>query len=168
MPNTDLELKPVDFLTVGTVGPRGKRVFHLQGAKGDQLITLTLEKVQVRALAEAINELLGELDERHPSPESEAPIELSEWDMELREPIISEFRVAQIGLGYDDASDMIVLVTQELVAAEEESAESVQPSTARFWGSRSLMRALAMYAEKVVAKGRPDPQHNGRIHYYWI
>jgi hypothetical protein len=29
------------------------------------------------------------------------------------------------------------------------------------------MRKLAQFAEDVVARGRPDPQHNGRIHYYW-
>jgi uncharacterized repeat protein (TIGR03847 family) len=120
MPSSELELRPVDFLTVGTVGPRGKRIFYLQGAKGDQLITLTLEKVQVSALALAINELLDDLNERHPLPGGEAPLELHDWDMELRDPIVSEFRVAQIGLGYDDAGDMVVLVTQELVATEEE------------------------------------------------
>jgi len=167
MPGLELELKPVDFLTVGTIGPRGKRVFHLQGAKGDQLITLTLEKVQVSALADAINELLDDLRERYPSPEDNITAKPDEARMELRDPVLSEFRVSQIGLGYDEASDLIVLVTQELTDSDETESEFEQPSVVRFWGTRQIMRHLALYAEGIVARGRPDPQHNGRIHYYW-
>ncbi len=168
MPNAELELKPVDFLTIGTVGPRGRRVFHLQGAKGDTLITLTLEKVQASALAEAINELLDDIDRRHPLAGNEPPDRPRDWNMDLREPIEPEFRVAQIGLGYDEESDLIVLVTQELLVDEDEAALGlVRPSVARFWAARPLMRALASQAARIVEQGRPDPQRNGRILYYW-
>jgi uncharacterized repeat protein (TIGR03847 family) len=166
MSDADLELRPVDFITVGTVGPRGKRVFHLQAAKLDQLVTLTLEKIQVSAMVEAIKELLQDLAERDPSLADESEeINLREWDTELRDPIESRFRVAQIGLGYDETSDLIVLVTQELLS--EEDQEIHEPRVLRFWASRPQMRVLALYAERVVSRGRPDPQHNGRIHYYW-
>lgn len=165
MSDADLELRPVDFITVGTVGPRGKRVFHLQAAKLDQLVTLTLEKVQVSAMAEAIKELLQDLAERYPSMADEPEVNLREWDTELRDPIESRFRVAQIGLGYDEASDLIVLVTQELLS--EADQEFHEPRVLRFWATRTQMRVLALYAERVVSRGRPDPQHNGRIHYYW-
>lgn len=168
MPNAELELKPVDFLTIGTVGPRGRRMFHLQGAKGDELITLTLEKVQASALAEAINELLDDIDQRRPPSGNEPPAPLQDWNMDLREPIEPEFRVAQIGLGYDEESDLIVLVTQELLVDEDEAALGlVRPSVARFWAARPLMRALASQAARIVEQGRPDPQRNGRILYYW-
>jgi len=165
MSDADLELRPVDFITVGTVGPRGQRVFHLQAAKADQLVTLTLEKVQVSAMAEAIKELLEDLSERFPDLAEESEVNLRDWDTELRDPIDSQFRVAQIGLGYDEASDMIVLVTQELLS--EQDQEFNEPRVLRIWASRDQMRVLAVYAERVVSRGRPDPQHNGRIHYYW-
>ena len=165
MSDADLELRPVDFITVGTVGPRGQRVFHLQAAKVDQLVTLTVEKVQVSAMAEAINELLADLKERYPSLGDEPEVNLREWDTELRDPIESQFRVAQIGLGYDEESDMLVLVTQELLSEQDQEIE--EPRVLRFWASRMQMRVLAVYAERVVSRGRPDPQHNGRIHYYW-
>ena len=64
-------------------------------------------------------------------------------------------------------ADLIVLVTQELTASDEMESEFEQPSVVRFWGTREIMRTLAVYAEGIVARGRPDPQHNGRIHYYW-
>lgn len=168
MPGFELDLKPVDFLTVGTVGPRGKRVFYLQGAKDGQLISLILEKMQVSALADAIDELLADLDVQHPDDPTPAPdeIDLEAFNLELRDPIQPTFRVAQIGLGYDEALDMIVLVTQELVVSEDEDA-GVEPGVVRFWGGRQLMRALSVYSGIVVERGRPDPQRNGRIHYYW-
>lgn len=168
MPGFELDLKPVDFLTVGTVGPRGKRVFYLQGAKGGQLVSLILEKIQVGALAEAIDELLQELETQHladPTPASDE-IDLADYNLELRDPIQPEFRVAQIGLGYDEALDMVVVVTQELIGTEEEAADA-DPGVVRFWGDRRLMRALAVYSGIIVERGRPDPQKNGRIHYYW-
>ncbi|GAB4569900.1 MAG: DUF3090 domain-containing protein [Anaerolineae bacterium] len=166
MPGLELELKPVDFLTVGTVGPRGKRVFYIQGAKDRQLVSLIVEKVQVGALAEAINELLSELESSYPDLPPIPEIDLESYDLELRDPIQPEFRVSQIGLGYDEALDMIVLLTQELVPDDFDEA-LLQPSVVRFWATREQMRALAMYAELVVERGRPDPRKNGRIHYYW-
>ncbi len=168
MPSGEIELRPVDFLTVGTVGPRGQRVFYLQGAQEDELVTLRLEKVQVSALSEAITELLDDLNDRYPIVGEEPEVNLLDWETDLRDPVEPEFRVAQIGLGFDEAADLVVLVTQELVVPEEErAAEADEPRVARFWASRALMRALSVYAEHVVAKGRPDPQQNGRINYYW-
>ena len=168
MPGFELDLKPVDFLTVGTVGPRGKRVFYLQGAKEGQLISLILEKMQVSALAEAIDELLADLDAQHPDKPTPASdeIDLEAFNLELRDPIQPTFRVSQIGLGYDEALDMIVVVTQELVVSEDEAA-GVEPGVVRFWGGRELMRALSVYSGIVIERGRPDPPRNGRIHYYW-
>lgn len=158
------ELRPVSFLTVGTVGPRGQRVFYIQGAKEDELLSLIVEKIQVSALAQAINELLTELRQQMPDM-IENEIDLEAFDLELRDPIQPEFRVAQIGLGYDEATDMIILVTQELLTDEQLAIQ--EPRVVRFWCDRELVTALAMYADTVVERGRPDPQKNGRIHYYW-
>jgi uncharacterized repeat protein (TIGR03847 family) len=97
----EIMLDPVDFLTVGTVGPKGRRIFYLQGGNSDQLITLTVEKQQAQALAEAILEMLDALKERYPDA-SEVDVNLSRWDMSLRDPIEPLFRVAQMGLGYDE------------------------------------------------------------------
>ena len=43
----------VEFFTVGTLGPRGERVFYLQGRGDGQLVSLRLEKQQVATLADA-------------------------------------------------------------------------------------------------------------------
>jgi len=167
MANTEIELKPVDFVTIGTIGPKGRRMFHLQAGKGTQIVTLTIEKEQAWALSEAVKELVDDLDERYPES-FEAAIELDLSDMDLREPIEPIFRVAQMGLGYDEENDMVVLVAQELVAGEEElDPELLEPGIVRMWCHRRQMRALSQQALSTVQAGRADPRQNGRVVYYW-
>jgi len=165
MPNTEIDLNPVDFITVGTVGPKGQRVFHLQAGKGDQVVSLIIEKEQAWALSEAIRELVEDLEERYPTEETS---EAASINMELRDPLEPLFRVAQMGLGYDEDRRMVVLVAQELVATEEDTdPESIQPGIVRMWCSRVQMRALSTHATATVQAGRPDPKQNGRLVYYW-
>ena len=167
MPNIEIELNPTEFITVGTIGPKGQRVFHLQAAQGTQVVTLTIEKEQAWALSEALRELCEDLDERYPPVESKTP-EPGSADMELREPIEPMFRVAQMGLGYDEDRNMVVLVAQELVAVEQGvDPESVEPGVVRMWCTREQMRALSATAMAAVQAGRPDPRQNGRLVYYW-
>ncbi len=165
MPNTEIDMNPVDFITVGTVGPKGQRVFHLQAGKDDLIVSLIIEKEQAWALSEAIRELVEDLDERYPTGDT---TDVGEFNMELRDPIEPMFRVAQMGLGYDEDRSMVVLVAQELIVLEEDvDPESVQPGIVRMWCSRSQMRALSAQSTATVQAGRPDPKQNGRLVYYW-
>lgn len=165
MPNIEIELNPVDFITVGTIGPKGQRVFHLQAGKGDQIVSLVIEKEQAWALSEAIKEMIADLDARFPpkTPPAGPPP-----NMDLREPIEPLFRVAQMGLGYDEERDLIVLVAQELITTDTEiDDEEMEPSIVRFWSTREQMRSLSEHSSHTVKSGRPDPKQNGRIVYYW-
>ncbi|MFZ4815593.1 MAG: DUF3090 family protein [Phototrophicaceae bacterium] len=158
MPRIEIDLNPVDFVTIGTIGPKGQRMFHLQAGKEDQLISLTIEKEQAWALSEALKDLIDDLDQKHPISTYG---DISKMDMDLREPIRPMFRVSQMGIGYDEESQMIVLVAQELPQEGEES------SVVRMWCSRDQMRALSLHAMDTVQSGRADPRQNGRLVYYW-
>ncbi|NDJ59744.1 MAG: DUF3090 family protein [Chloroflexi bacterium] len=165
MANIEIELDPVDFITVGTIGPKGQRVFHLQAGKDDQIVSMVIEKEQAWALSEAIKELIDDLDERHPELGTSGR---GLGNMELRDPVEPVFRVAQMGLGYDEDRDMVVLVAQELIIVDEdEDPDAVEPSIVRMWCNRDQMRALSEHAMDTVQSGRPDPKQNGRLVYYW-
>lgn len=167
MSHIEIELNPVDFVTIDTIGPKGQRVFYLQAGKDNQLVSLVIEKEQSWALSEAIREMIDDLDQRF---DRKTVIDLSKLDMALREPIEPIFRVAQMGLGYDEESDQIILVAQELVTANREESpfgEDVQPGVVRLWCTRDQMRALSLYAMDTVKAGRADPKQNGRLVYYW-
>ncbi|MEL6151195.1 MAG: DUF3090 family protein [Chloroflexota bacterium] len=160
MAGVELELNPVDFVTIGTIGPKGQRIFHLQAGKERQLVSLVIEKEQAWALSEAINDLIDDLDNKQPEFNN---FDMAQMDMDLREPIRPMFRVAQMGIGYDEDQAMIVLVAQEMVALDGEE----DPGVVRLWCSRDQMRALSIHAIETVEAGRANPKQNGRLVYYW-
>lgn len=140
-----IELNPTSQITVGTIGPPGQRTFYLQGSRGSQTISLTIEKEQARMLAESFEALIQELSTKYPEPN-----DTSVWtDMRLREPLESLFRVGNIGIGYNEDSNQVVLVAYELVEEEEE------PNVVSYWITRAQVQALVQHAYDVVKAGRP-------------
>lgn len=168
MAGTEIDLNPVDFITIGTIGPKGKRIFHLQAGYGDKLVSFVIEKEQAWALSDAITEFVDSLDEEM---DGETDVQMSALDMDLREPIQPLFRIAQMGLGYDADVDRVILIAQELVpqAGEEadEEANDHEAGVVRMWCSREQILALSIQAIDMVESGRPSPKQNGRITYYW-
>lgn len=145
------EMHPVSRITIETVGPPGQRVFLLQASHGTETITMKLEKEQAQVLAHSIDQLLEELSERFPRPISTMDEPLAS-ELMLREPLEPLFAIGQMGLGYDESEDAVVLVVQELTTEEEESGDA---RIARFWATRGQMQAISRHALEVVAMGRP-------------
>ena len=185
-----IELNPVDFVTIGTIGPKGIRTFHLQAGQDKRIVSFTIEKEQAHALSSAIAEMLDDIDE-HDNTKTEA--DFSKLDMALREPIEPLFRIAQMGLAYEANDNKIILVAQEFVpqdademdedddideldeSEEDEEQEAFnlfegddgEPQVVRMWCTREQMRALSLHAMDAVKSGRPDAKQNGRIIFYW-
>lgn len=144
-----IELNPVSHITVGTIGPAGKRVFYLQGSRGSTIISLIIEKQQAAVLANSLESFLAELEAKYPLRTRAA--EESVWsDMRLKEPVEDLFRVGNMGLGYNEDGDQIVLVSYELVEDEE-----ADPNVVSFWASRAQIKSLIKHTREIVASGRP-------------
>jgi uncharacterized repeat protein (TIGR03847 family) len=171
-----------DFFTTGTVGVPGRRTFYLQARETGSVVTLKLEKEQIRALAEYLAKLLNDL----PKPEA------LPRDMALLEPVNEAWVVGSLGVAYDEAADRILIVAEELseeaeddeedddeetaeeTAAEEgprgerapaeppEPAEAAEPSEppdtakARFRLTRPQAAAFVERARSLVQAGRPS------------
>lgn len=151
MPDFVYDLDPVNFITVGTIGPPGRRTFYLQGSQGNTAVSLIIEKEQAQALAQSLDRLLDALDERYPQPPG--TVGEVDYDMSLLQPVRGLWRVGQMGLGYDEAADLIILIAQELIFEEDEMRE---PDAVRFTGTRAQMRALSEHATWIVGQGRPQ------------
>ena len=146
----NIDLNPVSAITADALGQPGERVFYLQARQGLTTITIETEKEQVRALALGIHQFLEELSQRFPD-RSELD-RVDPRDLNLTPPLEPEFKVGQMGLGYDSDSDRVVIVAQAL-QAEDDVPDSAL--TARFWVSRGQAKAMADHALNIVAQGRP-------------
>jgi uncharacterized repeat protein (TIGR03847 family) len=139
-------LDAVDRITVGTVGPPGQRVFFLQARQGGEMVSLKLEKSQVRALATYLGELLQQLPRPGHLPE----------DLDLEEPAIPEWVVGSLGVSYEESLDRLVLVAEEAVLGDEDDdVLGPEPADARFIVTREQVAALAIRGTQLVEAGRP-------------
>jgi uncharacterized repeat protein (TIGR03847 family) len=115
-----IELDPVDRITADAVGPAGARIFYLQGRKGDDVITILVEKQQVQLLAASVVEILARVGKET----GQGP---SEESMGLDEPLMPEWRAGRLSIGYQEERDLLMLEAEELLPEEEEAeAESVE------------------------------------------
>ncbi|MBP7962620.1 MAG: DUF3090 family protein [Caldilineaceae bacterium] len=188
------DLHPVQRITADAVGDPGNRTFFLQARQGTKLVSLIMEKQQVAALATSILQLLEELEEQNPNL-ARARSQVNRLSLDM--PLNPAFRVGQLGLGYDEEEDLVVIVAQSLATPEterelepetdgddyaddyplayaggggdddddgdeEDPAEKAEVSLARFYATRSQMRALGEHALQVVQAGRPDCPLCGR------
>ena len=111
---------PPDRFVCGAVGQPGRRTFFLQAAKGPQVVSVVVEKVQVAVLAERLAALLLGLRERGVDVD---------WNREpdaspLVEPIREEFRVGTMTLAWDPQREQVVIEAREMTDEDEVAAEA--------------------------------------------
>ena len=167
--NGSYEFSNVDSFSCGAIGPKGERVFYLQIHDAGEVLTLKVEKQQVTALAEFLNETLvdvfGFKTPRPPGGEGwldsvgggELPPDSPDNDMSLSdydEPFFSEpdeadWVVGRIGAAYQQNKDFIILWLEELTQEGEKQA------TARFPLKVDQASNFIRQARSVVASGRP-------------
>ncbi len=159
-----------DRFVAGTVGLPGRRTFFLQASAGSRTTSVALEKTQVEALAERMDELLDEVVRRTggnaPVP-AVAPTEEADTEP-LETPVEEEFRVGTMALAWDGEEECMIVEAQALVeleaGSEEDLAEAEEkllqdeengPPVLRVRLSGSMARAFAKRALDVVNAGRP-------------
>ncbi|NJQ14693.1 DUF3090 domain-containing protein [Streptomyces bohaiensis] len=161
---------PPDRFVAGTVGLPGRRTFFLQASDCNRTTSVALEKAQVEALAERVDELLDEVVRRSggkTAVPAVAPSDIADTDP-LRTPVDEEFRVGTMALAWDGDAERLVVEAQALVELEadsdEEFAEAEErllrddengPPMLRVLLSGGMARAFAKRALDVVNAGRP-------------
>ena len=152
--NKEIELKPVSHITADAIGPPGKRVFYLQGTKGNQSVTLIIEKFQLQTLTIGIDQFLSEILQRVPLMR-EASGEYQEERMRILPPVEPLFRVAEFGLSFDGENDLVGVIAREFPSPPQESDEEAQGMVVRFWCTRAQIRALVNWGMEIASRGRP-------------
>ncbi|MGK5529538.1 DUF3090 domain-containing protein [Streptomyces sp. URMC 129] len=161
---------PPERFVAGTVGLPGRRTFFLQATAAGRTTSVSLEKAQVEALAERIDELLDEVVRRsggNTTVPAVAPAELTDTGP-LQTPVEEEFRVGTMALAWDSENERMIVEAQALVELEAESEEAFAeaeerllrddengPPMLRVRLSGTMARAFAKRALEVVNAGRP-------------
>lgn len=170
MPRQVFLYDPPERFVAGTVGLPGRRAFFLQATAAGRTTSVALEKTQVAALAERIDELLDEVVRRTggnaPVP-AVAPSEIDDA-APLDAPVEEEFRVGTMALAWDGDDQRMIVEAQALVELEAESDEDLAaaeeqliqddengPPMLRVRLTGTMARAFAKRALDVVNAGRP-------------
>lgn len=151
MAESSFDFSPVTHITSGYVGQPGKRVFYLQARRETEVVTLLIEKQQLQALAQGVQQFLNEVKEKFPDI-AEPVADYQEGEMGLEKPLDPAFRVGQLGLAYDENLDLVVLVAQSVVA---EGSNPEEAATARLLATRSQLLALSQHSLEIMKQGRP-------------
>ena len=149
--------RPERFVT-GTVGEPGNRTFFLQARDGSRVVSVVLEKVQVAVLADRLNQLLDELEQRGiaassdgtPRPDGEP----------LDEPVVEAFRAGTLTLGWDGDTESILVEAREQTEDDEDDDEADDddvdgPDLFRVQLEATAARAFVERAVSIVSAGRP-------------
>ena len=150
---------PPERFIAGTVGEPGHRAFFLQARDGARIVSVSLEKVQVAAMADRLGRLLIELDER-----GIAELELGqpvEDVAPLDEPLLEAFRAGTLTLGWDGDLERVIIearaMTDEDELTDDDDDESVDDESV---DDESVAAAIAA----LMTNDNPDGPDVLRIH----
>jgi uncharacterized repeat protein (TIGR03847 family) len=158
---------PVERFVVGTVGIPGERTFFIQARTGSRLVSVSLEKAQVAAIADRVLQILREIRLSEPLTVIER---VGYDDQPLESPIDEEFRVGVIGLAYVSDRRLIEIDLQAITESDNADDELLEIDTSseqdilRILMTLGYAESFAKRANTVVAAGRaPCPFCGGPI-----
>ncbi len=139
----------VDAFTVGAIGQPGSRVFFLQARRGTVRVTVKCEKQQASAIADYLRRVLHDLPDPTDKPVPSA--------MELATPADAVFVLGPVGLGYDRATDRVLVQLEEVVDVDGEGQpiEDDDRGQLRVFLTRAQAAAFCERTDSVVSAGRP-------------
>jgi uncharacterized repeat protein (TIGR03847 family) len=157
---------PPERFVAGTVGPPGQRTFFLQARSGARVVSVSLEKQQVTALSERVDELLDEVMSNELNDAlipAVAPFDLEDSDP-LEQPIEEEFRAGTMTLSWDPDDERVVIEVFPFTEAAVVSPEQVDEDFEEPEPDELLMvripagmaRAFVKRSAQVIEAGRPS------------
>jgi len=163
MPRRLFIFDPPDRFVSGTVGLPGNRTFFLQARKGRAVVSVALEKAQVAALAERLDQLLTIIADDAAAgatsgPPGREPGAATD-DQPLDEPVVEVFRVGAMALSWDAAAERVVIEAQP----QDESGDYVEaddrdddgPDLMRVHIEPNEAREFVRRSQELMAAGRP-------------
>lgn len=153
-----IEFDPVDDIGAGAFGQPGERTFVIQARKGGAVLSVLVEKEQVRMLAEEANQFLDRIAEEDPE-DPPTSVEVRGGSVTEDEPL---FRARLIGIGYDTDRHLVLIELREEATDDEEESpvelDDADGRVARLYATRAQIRVMARNGVAAVESGRPKCQ----------
>lgn len=150
MPELDIEIKPVDWVSSVAIGKPGERTFFIQARGNGQKVSLLLEKIQLQSLVQGIDDFLGEIKEKY-TDLAEPDVKYNPGSMTVNPPVDPLYRVGEVGLAYAEDEDMAIILLKEILTTQEGQDDL---RVVRLWVSRTQLAVFADYAQTVINSGR--------------
>lgn len=157
-----IDFDPPERFVTDSVGPPGQRVFFLQAVRGKRVMTVSLEKEQVRLLGEGMVQMLEQVSGDDDSAQATAMAD----DAPLSTPIEEDFRVRRLSLAWDAERAVVIVECHDTDADDDEDEDEGGPTTQepgvspvmeglRVVLSPAQARGFATRCARVIAGGRP-------------
>jgi uncharacterized repeat protein (TIGR03847 family) len=149
---------------VGTVGAPGERSFFIQTVSDFGTTTVAVEKSQVAALAERLDELVTEVRRSKLASLDELGLPALIDNANLEFPIDEEFTAGVMGIAWDPDTQRVSVEIQsiadgdftELISGDEDLADVEDPpDLLRVTIRLNQVRGFITRAEKIIGAGRP-------------
>lgn len=151
---------PIDEMKPEAIGVPGNRRFRILFRKGRQVACFWLEKQQMGALADTVNELLAQVEGGYgsgePQPTGNFP-----------EPFTFEYQTGRMALDFNPVSDYFSILLfdveaelalqEQFAGREEEIDEADLRPTLRVEVTRNQLEKFYNDAATVIESGRPQP-----------
>ncbi|CAB4324586.1 unannotated protein [freshwater metagenome] len=158
--SNSFEFDEPDVVVPGTSGRPGQRTFFLQVIDQSRICSFKVEKQQVAALCEYLEGILTELPRLTGDQIVATPNAL--------EPLGILWVVGRISVAYEEATDRIIIVADELLEFDPDDfdpefdfedpealiAAGLDPSNARFSMTRAQVAAFIAVGNDLVRSGR--------------
>ena len=155
----EIQLRQVDYVSVGALGEPGHRTFMVQGVKNDETISIVVEKYQIQTLSEQAIDFLDSLIEEFPDEAIATP-----EDFEIAGKLIdipASFRAQSMSLEFDPETMQVILELRETPNDEDFEPEIINlikesghDHVAKLIMSRTQLRAMAVRGREAVQAGR--------------
>jgi uncharacterized repeat protein (TIGR03847 family) len=154
-----IEFDPVDDIAAGAFGRPGARTFVIQARKGSAVLSVLVEKEQVRLLALEAAQFLDRIAADEPE-EMPSALEIGGGAVTEAEPL---FRARLIGIGYDTERHLVLIELREDAAEEDDEDPPPPPDEAegriaRLYATPAQIRLMMRNGVAAVEGGRPKCQ----------
>ncbi|WP_203337938.1 DUF3090 domain-containing protein [Nocardioides limicola] len=150
---------PPERFVAGTVGEPGQRTFFLQARAGVRITSVAIEKQQVSALAERVDDLLDQVMKAGSEAvvPAMAPLDLDDSGP-LDQPIEEEFRAGTMTLSWDPHDQRVVIEVFPIPVTGIPGPDEDEPEPDEVFLVRISPRDARAFVKRcvqVVRAGRP-------------